>query len=130
MTLGVTPGVTLYVTLGVTLLHNGKVSLTYCNTMKCKDGHFEDVTVRVTLDVTPSVTFRVTEKRKERKNPPTPPKKKKKKNTHTTSARMREKHPFSVYDSSAFAHTTPDGFFTSNHAKEAIKRKNDRFMAK
>ena len=62
----VTLDVTLGVTLGVTLLCHHQMSLTHCNTTKCKDGHFEGVTPCVTLDVTPYVTLDVTEKKEKK----------------------------------------------------------------
>ena len=90
----VTGDVTSRVTDGVTLFGFGKEEQTFCLSSRCKLGHWNGVTLPVTLLVTLSVTNKKKKTKKE-EIPPAPPKEEKNKKikiTHT-NAHACEKKP-------------------------------------
>ena len=79
----VTDGVTSRVTDGVTLFGSEKEGQTICISSGCKLGHWNGVTLYVTLLVTLPVTNKK-KKKKRRNSPCTPERRKKQKNKNNT----------------------------------------------
>ena len=93
VTSSVTDGVTSLVTDGVTLFGSEKEGQTICLSSRCKLGHWNGVTLSVTLLVTLPVTNKKKKTKKE-EIPPAPPKEEKNKKikiTHTNTHACEKK---------------------------------------